>query len=209
MQTGALDEPLPASASCAGASSARVHAAMTDTNTSATTLRVRVEIMSEKIRVLFVCHGNICRSPLAEGVFRRLVQDAGVAHRFEIDSAGTSGYHEGDAPDPRTVAEAATRGLKLDHSARRMMPKDFDRFDYVLVMDAENKAAVDQLRQRSTGAAIVRLLRSYDKTAGPALDVPDPYYGGPRGFADVHDMVDRACRGFLDVITSASSREGA
>ncbi|MEO5511400.1 MAG: low molecular weight protein-tyrosine-phosphatase [Longimicrobiales bacterium] len=165
--------------------------------------------MSDKTRVLFVCHGNICRSPLAEGVFRQLVQDAGVSDQFEIDSAGTSGYHEGDGPDPRTVAEAATRGLHLNHSARRMQAKDLERFDYILVMDAENHAAVNEMRRRALGTAIVKLLRSYDKTAGPAPDVPDPYYGGPGGFADVHDMVERACRGLLSDLTSASARGDA
>ncbi len=86
--------------------------------------------MSDKTRVLFVCHGNICRSPLAEGVFRRLVQDAGVSDEFQIDSAGTSGYHEGEAPDPRTCAEAATRGTILEHSARRMRGEDLDRLTH-------------------------------------------------------------------------------
>ena len=156
--------------------------------------------MSDKKRVLFVCHGNICRSPLAEGVFRRLVQDAGVSDRFQIDSAGTSGYHEGEAPDPRTCAEAAGRGIILEHSARRMRATDLERFDYVLVMDDENRAAVDKLRAQSAGGADVRLLRSFDPSATDGHQVPDPYYGGERGFADVHDMVERACRGFLETV---------
>jgi protein-tyrosine phosphatase len=164
--------------------------------------------MSDKQRILFVCHGNICRSPLAEGVFRRLVQDAGVRDRFEIDSAGTSGYHEGEAPDPRTCREASRRGITLEHSARRLQPKDFERFDYIFVMDAENAAAVEKARPHSAGRAVVRLLRSCDATAGPSAAVPDPYFGGASGFADVHDMVERACRGLLVELTSASAREG-
>jgi protein-tyrosine phosphatase len=155
-----------------------------------------MESMSDKTRVLFVCHGNICRSPLAEGVFRRLVHDAGVADRFEIDSAGTSGYHEGEAPDPRTCAEAAGRGIILEHSARRMRAADLERFDHVLVMDRENLAAVKSIAGMRS-MANVRLLRSLDATAGENMEVPDPYYGGERGFADVHDMVERACRSLL------------
>jgi protein-tyrosine phosphatase len=163
--------------------------------------------MTDKKRILFVCHGNICRSPLAEGVFRRLVQDAGVGEQFEIDSAGTSGYHEGEAPDPRTCAEATKRGVVLEHSARSVQPRDFDRFDYMLVMDGDNLAALE--RAQTPGArASIRLLRSFDPGADPAAEVPDPYYGGVSGFADVHDMVERACRGLLDALTSASSREG-
>jgi protein-tyrosine phosphatase len=161
--------------------------------------------MSGKVRVLFVCHGNICRSPLAEGVFRRLVQDARVSELFEIDSAGTSSYHVGDGPDPRTSAEAASRGLVLEHSARRIRKDDFDYFDHILVMDDANLSAVSS--QSSGGRAVVRLLRSYDAEAGADLNVPDPYYGGATGFRDVHDMVYRACSGLLAVLTSGASPE--
>ncbi len=163
--------------------------------------------MTDKRRILFVCHGNICRSPLAEGVFRQLVQDAGVAAAFEVDSAGTSSYHEGDAPDPRTSAEAALRGVVLNHSARRVQPRDFNRFDFILVMDADNLSAVTEMKPQDGSRASVRLLRSFDRSADPAADVPDPYYGGESGFADVHDMVERACRGLLAELTSASGPE--
>ncbi|HEX6694579.1 MAG TPA: low molecular weight protein-tyrosine-phosphatase [Longimicrobiales bacterium] len=148
--------------------------------------------MNDKTRVLFVCHGNICRSPLAEAVFRRLAADAGVANRFEIDSAGISGYHEGESPDPRSHAEAKRRGIILEHSARRMRRRDADDFDIVLVMDRENLAAVPR------GRAETALLRSFDRTSDDGQEVPDPYYGGADGFAVVHDMVERACRGLLE-----------
>ena len=148
--------------------------------------------MSDKTRVLFVCHGNICRSPVAEAVFRRMVHEAGVADGFEIDSAGISGYHEGESPDPRTHAEARTRGIILEHSARRMRERDAEAFDIVLVMDRENLQAVRR------GRADTRLLRSFDPEAAAEAEVPDPYYGGPAGFAAVHDMVERACRGLLE-----------
>ncbi len=165
--------------------------------------------MTDKTHVLFVCHGNICRSPLAEGIFRQLVQDAGVSERYEIDSAGTSSYHEGEAPDPRTSAEAMRRGIVLEHSARRIQHKDLGRFDHVLVMDQDNLAAVQEMAAGSPRHAVVRLLRTYDATAGDEVDVPDPYYGGETGFSDVHDMVERACRAFLSDLTSASAREDA
>lgn len=151
--------------------------------------------MRDKARILFVCHGNICRSPLAEGIFRRVVSDAGESGTYEIDSAGTSGYHEGEAPDPRTCAEAATRGIILEHSARRIQPRDFERFDYVIPMDRDNLAALTKMQASAGGDATVRLLRSFDPDAPDGAEVPDPYYGGERGFADVHDMVESACRG--------------
>lgn len=147
-----------------------------------------------------MCLGNICRSPLAEGVFRKLVEDAGLQDRFRVDSAGTSGYHQGDAPDPRTCAVAARRGVTLEHTARRLRAEDLDRFDYVLAMDAENLERVEVLRDGSRGTAHVALLRSYEADAPAGAEVPDPYYGGERGFDDVHDMVERACRGLLSHI---------
>jgi protein-tyrosine phosphatase len=165
-----------------------------------------LDLMSDKTRVLFVCHGNICRSPLAEAVFRNIVQEAGVSEEFEIDSAGTSSYHEGEAPDPRTCAEASARGIMLNHSSRPVNPRDFDTYDYILAMDAENMAGLRRLCGSSGDAvnAAVRLLRSFDATSGADAEVPDPYYGGPRGFSDVHDMVERACRGLLAHLRGAS-----
>jgi protein-tyrosine phosphatase len=156
--------------------------------------------MSEKIGVLFVCLGNICRSPLAEGVFRDHVEKSGLGDRFDIDSAGTSSYHTGDSPDPRTVEVAARRGLELRHAARQMRRADLDRFHYVVVMDGSNASRVQRLADEAPGRAEVLLLRSFDPEADGVLDVPDPYFGGPEGFEDVHDMVDRSCRELLDHI---------
>jgi protein-tyrosine phosphatase len=158
--------------------------------------------MSSRIGVLFVCLGNICRSPLAEGVFRDLVEREGVADRFDIDSAGTSGYHEGDSPDPRTVAVASRRGVRLEHSARQMRESDLGRFEYILVMDAANLAKVERLAEQARPDAEIMLLRSFDPEAGHDLEVPDPYFGGASGFEDVHEMVERACRGLLEHIRS-------
>lgn len=157
----------------------------------------------DRIGVLFVCLGNICRSPLAEAVFRALVERAGLADRFDIDSAGTSSYHTGEAPDPRTVDVAKRHGMRVDHVARQVTARDLDRFDYVLAMDRENLRKLERATGGHRGRAEVRLLRSFDPEAGEDLEVPDPYFGGPRGFEEVHAMVERACRGLLDHIRAA------
>ena len=156
---------------------------------------------NDPVRVLFVCLGNICRSPLAEAVFRHLVAERGLIHRFEIDSAGTSGWHDGDPPDRRSAETARRRGITLTGRSRRVLDDDLRRFDYVIAMDAENLGALRDLQAMAGGAAKVHRLREWDPRAD-SLDVPDPYYGGPRGFEDVHDIVERACRGLLDHVAA-------
>ncbi len=155
---------------------------------------------SAKLKVLFVCMGNICRSPLAEGVFRQMVAQAGLADRFEIDSAGTSSYHIGDPPDARTTSVARARGIELTGAARQIKHSDLADFDYVLVMDAENMTRVQRLAHKAKPAAEVRMLRDFDADAKDEFDVPDPYYGGVRGFEHVQDIVERACAGLLQHI---------
>jgi protein-tyrosine phosphatase len=159
-------------------------------------------MMGERIGVLFVCLGNICRSPLAEGVFREVVARAGLADRFEIDSAGTSSYHTGDSPDPRTLEVAARRGVQLEHAARQVKDVDLERFDYVVAMDLANLGKLERLVSRAGGSAELHLLRAFDAEAGDDREVPDPYFGGERGFEDVHDMVERSCAGLLEHIRS-------
>jgi protein-tyrosine phosphatase len=153
-----------------------------------------------KVGVLFVCLGNICRSPLAEAVFRTEVERAGLGDRFEIDSAGTSDYHLGDSPDPRTVRTAAARGVRVAHAARQVAVSDFARFDYILAMDGANLRRVKGLAARADGDAHVALVRAFDPTAEEGAEVPDPYFGGEHGFDDVQDLVERACRGLLEHI---------
>jgi protein-tyrosine phosphatase len=153
--------------------------------------------MSDRIGVLFVCLGNICRSPLAEGVFRDIVEREELGDRFDIDSAGTSDYHIGDSPDGRTVAEARRRGLELDHAARQVKAADLDRFDDIIAMDASNLGRIERLARSAPRSAELHLLRAFDPEAGDDLEVPDPYFGGADGFANVHDMVERACAGLL------------
>ena len=155
---------------------------------------------NERVAILFVCLGNICRSPLAEGVFRHLARERGLEDRFEIDSAGTSSYHEGEAPDLRSAEVARARGVELTGRSRRLLPRDFERFDYVITMDQEIQDSVERARGASAARATVQLLREHDPEANDDLDVPDPYYGGPRGFEHVHDLVERSCAALLDTI---------
>jgi protein-tyrosine phosphatase len=141
------------------------------------------------MRILFVCSGNICRSPTAEAVMRRLVAQAGLEGEIEIDSAGTGGWHVGEPPDDRASAAAARRGIGLTGTARQVEPGDFTHFDLVLAVDEENLQRLRRLAPPGTGER-VRLL---DDT-----DIPDPYYGGPDGFDAVLDQIDAACRRLLD-----------
>jgi protein-tyrosine phosphatase len=144
--------------------------------------------------VLFVCMGNICRSPAAEGVFRHLVAQAGREPEFHIDSAGTHGYHVGHPPDSRMRAAAADRGYLLDSTARRLSVEDFEDFDLIVVMDEDNFANVSAVDPGS-GARVVRMC-DYCGTE-EASEVPDPYYGGSAGFERVLDILEDACTGLL------------
>lgn len=152
---------------------------------------------SDPVRILFVCMGNICRSPLAESVFRHLARERGVEHLFQVDSAGTSGYHAGSPPDRRSAATALARGVRVTGTSRQLTAADLRRFDYVVVMDAENLETVEALHSAVGGSARVHRLREWDPRPD-APDVPDPYYGGPRGFEEVHDIVERSCAALLD-----------
>lgn len=150
------------------------------------------------ISVLFVCLGNICRSPTAEGIFRHLATARGVHDRFVIDSAGTSGFHAGDASDPRTLAAAARRGLSWTHRSRQVHATDWQRFDLLVAMDRKNHRDLLAAAPSEAARAKVVLLRSWDGAAAGDLDVPDPYYGGDRGFEDVLDLCERSCGALLD-----------
>jgi protein-tyrosine phosphatase len=155
------------------------------------------------MKVLFVCMGNICRSPTAEGVMRALVRDAGVEDRVEIDSAGTGGWHAGEPPDARATEAARRRGVALAGAARQVGPEDFERFDLLVAMDRENLRGLLAVAPDHDAAAKVRLLREFDPEADGDLDVPDPYYGGERGFETVLDQVQAACRGLLGELRAA------
>ncbi|MBX3250346.1 MAG: low molecular weight phosphotyrosine protein phosphatase [Myxococcales bacterium] len=150
-----------------------------------------------RVRLCFVCLGNICRSPTAEGVFRHLVVRAGLEHALEIDSAGTGGWHVGEAPDTRSAAAAAERGIRVDGAARKFVAADFARFDYVVAMDRSNRENLRKLAPTADARAKISLLRDHDPASPPESDVPDPYYGGPHGFEEVLDLCERACEALL------------
>ena len=148
------------------------------------------------MKILFVCLGNICRSPTAAGVVRTLAAREAPELSIEVDSAGTAAYHVGEPPDPRTRQAAARRGYDLSAlRARIVEPADFERFDLIVAMDRENLRV---LRQRAPPAAHerLRLLLEFAPEAGPE-DVPDPYYGAPNGFEEVLDLIEAAARGLL------------
>ena len=153
-----------------------------------------------EVKVCFVCLGNICRSPTAEGVMQHLVKQAGLTSRFKIDSAGTGAYHVGERADPRSRAEALNRGVELKSRARQFVVEDFDKFDYVLAMDRTNHRDLEELAMGPGHLAKLHLLRSFDPAAGKELDVPDPYYGGEGGFARVYDICLAGCTGLLEHI---------
>lgn len=152
--------------------------------------------------VLFVCLGNICRSPLAEGVFRHLVEEAGLSDRFEIDSAGTGGWHVGERPDARAQMVASQHGVTLECRARQVIGEDLLTFDYVVAMDRENLRTLERMAASVGSEAEVALLRRYDPEAD-GDEVPDPYYGGASGFETVYEMVHRACQGLLERLRTA------
>lgn len=156
----------------------------------------------EKIKILFVCLGNICRSPAAEGVMRRSVEDASLSDRFHLDSAGTQGYHEGDLPDSRMRQHAFQRGLNLTHICRRIKPSDFDDFDLIIGMDASNlrnlhaAAPSPEAEEKIIGMAelLTPPMSRYDH-------VPDPYYEGAEGFELVLDLLENGCQNLLNQLS--------
>jgi protein-tyrosine phosphatase len=147
-------------------------------------------------RVLFVCTGNICRSPTAEGVFRRMVADAGLAHLIEAASAGTIGYHVGSPPDARAQAAARKRGYEINRiRARRVTHDDFSRFDLLVAMDRDHREHLSRIAPEES-AHKVRMLLDFASSSA-VREVPDPYYGGPQGFEMVLDLIEDASRGLL------------
>ncbi len=153
----------------------------------------------EKIKVLFVCMGNICRSPTAEGVFVKLIEEQGLEDRFEIDSAGTHAYHEGEAPDLRAQKAAQARDVKLKHlKARKVVVGDFEDYHYILAMDQDNFSILTEACPEQHQYKI-----KYFMDYAPHLEireVPDPYYGGRYGFETVLDLVEEAAKGFVNTL---------
>lgn len=151
-----------------------------------------------KVKVLFVCLGNICRSPLAEGVFRHQIKERGIEDSFLVDSCGTAAYHIGELPDERSVANAKQNGVDYTHRARQFKAKDFVDFDVILPMDEPNRSDMMRIKPHEGKAAVFKM-RHFDLLNLDA-DVPDPYYGGPQGFQEVFDIVDRSCSELIDYL---------
>jgi protein-tyrosine phosphatase len=150
------------------------------------------------VRILFVCMGNICRSPMAQGVFENVARREGLAGEISVDSAGTHGfYHAGESPDPRAQEIVLSRGIDISGQRARLFdPEDCERFDYILTMDEENYSAVSALCR---GNAVVRPFLDY-ATDSPEREVPDPYHGGPGGFEYALDLIEEASEGLLQEI---------
>jgi len=155
------------------------------------------------MRIMFVCMGNICRSPTAEGVMRRLLEEEGLADRVHVESAGTGGWHIGEPPDERATLAARRRGVTLSGSAQQVSLDDFRDFDLLIAMDRANLGELLAIAPDEDAAEKVRLLREFDPKASGDLDVPDPYFGGDRGFETVLDMVEAASRGLIDELRAA------
>jgi len=159
-------------------------------------------------KVLFVCMGNICRSPTAQGVFRRMVTDAGLDSSVQVESAGTHAYHVGEAPDPRAQAAAKRRGVDIsDLRARQVTQDDYRDFDLILAMDWENLALLQQQCPRAHKHKLHLLMRFAGEH--DAATVPDPYYGGPEGFNTVLDYVEDACQGLIEVVRKRATMYAA
>jgi protein-tyrosine phosphatase len=153
------------------------------------------------VAVCFVCLGNICRSPTAEGIFKALVREAGLEGRIEVASMGTGDWHTGEPADAR--ARDRRRGITLDGVARRFDRRDFARFDYVLSMDTRVLATLRDLARTDDERARLHNFRAFDPASAPDAAVPDPYYGGADGFEDVYDICEAGCRGLLAHVQSA------
>jgi protein-tyrosine phosphatase len=149
-----------------------------------------------KVKVLFVCLGNICRSPLAEAIFKHKIREKGLEHLVEADSCGTSNYHIGSQPDPRTLANASRNGVVIDHCGRQFGAEDFEKFDFILAMDNSNYQNILRLPGSANFAGKVQLMRNFDPE-NKGAEVPDPYYGGEKGFQDVFDILSRSMENFI------------
>ncbi len=171
------------------------------------TAEIGATIRVVSYRVIFVCMGNICRSPMAELVFREQIRSAGLAEVVTVDSAGTGGWHAGDPADRRARAALARRGYPTDHVARQFEATWFDERDLVVALDRENVQSLRRLAPSREQAAAIRLLKEFDPLA-ESVDVPDPYYGDSSGFDDVLTEIEQACDGLLDYVAEFQQRSG-
>lgn len=155
-----------------------------------------------KHSVLFICLGNICRSPAAEGIFKHLVEARGLGEQFEIDSAGIGPWHVGELPDRRMRQCGARHGYRFESRARQIRKTDFAHFDHIIVMDGDNYRAVCAMASSQEERGKVEYMTDYCKAHSDATSVPDPYYGGPRGFDLVIELLEDACQGLLNKLVA-------
>ena len=156
--------------------------------------------MNDKTRILFVCLGNIIRSPLAEHMFTHLAEQAGVADKYTVDSAGTSAYHIGEQPDSRMRQVAAQNGLHYNGRAKQFRENDYDRFDLIIPQDRENLRNLKWLARGPEDEAKLFTMRTFDPLGNSTEGVPDPYYGGVDGFQTTFEIVKRSCQGLLEAL---------
>ncbi len=154
---------------------------------------------NKKYKVLFVCLGNICRSPAAEGILKKMIQEQGLENKISVDSAGTSGYHDGELPDPRMRQHGTHRGYQFDSLSRKFTSRDFDNFDLILAMDDNNYRNIVRLALDLESKSKVHRMVEFSEKYGHD-HIPDPYYSGSDGFEQVLDLLEDACEGLLKKI---------
>ena len=161
-----------------------------------------------KTKILFVCLGNICRSPLAEAIFLHHLKIAGVEDKFSADSCGTSGHHAGDNPDSRTIRNARKNGIEIQHIGRQFSLQDFSSADMIVAMDKKNFSNIQSLAfQNGFHKADIRMMRSFDPEAHEDFDVPDPWYGGEEGFEEVFQILWRSCGRLASDLTKSIPKQ--
>lgn len=152
------------------------------------------------MKIMFVCTGNICRSPLAEAVFEQLAEEAGLGEHFHVESSGTTAYHVGQAADERMRSVAASHGVRIHNRSKQLTARDLAEYDLILAMDRSNLREIRYIAESEGVLDKVKLFRSFDPKGGPEAEVPDPYYGGRSGFERVYEMVDRTSHRLLKLL---------
>ncbi len=153
-----------------------------------------------KHKIIFVCHGNIIRSPVAEHIFIEIIQNIGLNDSFEVDSAGIDDWHKGEEPDPRMMAVAAQDGLVYSHKSRQITKNDLAHFDLIIIMDQSNKNALLKLVDGNSDSKKIHFLREFDPARSSDLAVPDPYYQPIDGFVNVYTIIKRSCYGLMEYL---------